>query len=164
MMQPILETAGKAAMASSSSFAVFRAVSAFASPSAAAPATAAGLLQTAATTAAAVAVSSLRGGAGGEALLDINRVKIRLEGLSSYGVMTALLMNAGMRLYSSTPKNVEFGKSNRADNIAKLIFCASMVLSILTGAHTTIVFSMLGLYSKTALGKVLEQLCILVLR
>jgi len=95
-----------------------------------------------------VAVAVLRGGA--QQALDLTRAKIRIEGLTSYGVIAALLMNAGLRLYSSTPKNLEFGKRN--ENVAKLIFCASMVVSICSGLYTTVIFSLLGLYSKTALG------------
>jgi len=93
---------------------------------------------------------------------DLDRVKIRLDGLSSYGVVTALIMNAGLRLYSATPKKMgtESGPDDSADdkrrqkieNFTKVLFGFSVVASILAGAYTTVVFSLLGLYSKTALG------------
>jgi len=100
----------------------------------------------------AVAALALRGGVGAEAgaLLDLNRVRIRLEGLSSYSVVSALMMNAGMRLYSGTNKQLQKGK--RLENGFKVFFSLSVALSILTGAYTTVVFSLLGLYAKTALG------------
>ena len=109
-----------------------------------------------------------RGGGGGEAvLLDINRVKIRLEGLSSYGVISALLMNAALRLFSGTSKNLSSSSKQQDDananinkrgvNVAKIVFMVSVVSSILAGSYSTVVFSLLGLYSKTALGMGLDE-------
>lgn len=85
---------------------------------------------------------------------NLDRVKIRLEGLTAYGVVTALLMNAALGLFASTPKELEEGK--RVENVAKVIFCFSTALSVVAAAHTTVVFSLLGLYAKTALGMGLD--------
>ena len=98
---------------------------------------------------------SLSGGSA--AALDLTRVKTRLEGLSSYGVVTALIMNAGLRLYSSTPKQLEEGKQKQLENAAKIMFCFSVVTSIVAGAYTSVVFSLLGLYAKTALGLGMDE-------
>jgi len=51
-----------------------------------------------------VPVQLIRGGAA-EAAFDLTRARIRLEGLSSYGVIAVLLMNSALRLYTSVPKN-----------------------------------------------------------
>jgi hypothetical protein len=89
-------------------------------------------------------------------IIKIDRVKIRLEGLSSYGVMSALLMNSCLRLFSSTPKNLT-KLEGRYITVAKIIFMVSIVSSIVCGCYTTVVFSLLGLYAKTALGLSQDQ-------
>lgn len=100
------------------------------------------------------AVALLRGGSTttgtASTSLDLNRVRIRLEGLSSYGVVTALMMNASLRLFASTPKKLKDG--DKVDNVAKILFAILISISIMSGAYTTVVFSMLSLYSKSALG------------
>ena len=58
-------------------------------------------------------------------------------------------MNAALRLFSSTPKKLN---DDRVDNYAKVLFVAAVGSSIVAGAYTTVVFSLLGLYSKSALG------------
>lgn len=99
----------------------------------------------------AVSALAVRGGeAALQAGFDLGRAQIRLQSINSYGVITALLLNAALRLYSSTPKRSEEGK--KMENYAKVIFVLSVGLSILCGAYTTVVFSLLGLYSKSALG------------
>jgi hypothetical protein len=112
----------------------------------------------------AFAVSNVRGGGGAaaaaDAAFDLTRARIRLEGLSAYGVTCALLMNAALRVFGGTPKTIQElpekegpeRRRVRAENIATVVFSASTCLSILCGLYTTIVFSMLALYSKTALG------------
>jgi hypothetical protein len=82
--------------------------------------------------------------------LDMNRVRIRLEGLSTYAVVSALMLNGSLRLLFGTPKNLE--KDKRTENVVKVVFCASTFLSILSSVYTTVVFSLLGSYCKTALG------------
>lgn len=91
----------------------------------------------------------LRGGAA--AALDIGRTKMRLEGLNQYGVMTALLMNAALRLYSSTPRKID-PNNTKTENILRMVFATTVAMCICLGGYTTIVFSLLGLYSKRALG------------
>ena len=109
-------------------------------------------------------LSNIRGGGGAaaaaDAAFDLTRARIRLEGLSAYGVTCALLMNASLSFFGGTPKTIQElpekegpeRRRVRAENIATVVFSASTCLSILCGLYTTIVFSMLALYSKTALG------------
>jgi len=87
---------------------------------------------------------------GGATALDLGRTKLRLEGLHQYGVVTALLMNAALRLFSSTPKKLE--NDGSIDDKAKIFFTASVATTVVFSAYTVIVFSLLGLYSKRALG------------
>lgn len=102
-------------------------------------------------------LSIARGGAevvGAASGLDIGRVRMRLEGLQAYGTLCALLVNACLRLYSSVkiPKSDQKG-DGRAGRYAMDVFLFCIVVSVLFGSYTTIVFSLLALYSKTALGR-----------
>lgn len=101
------------------------------------------------------ALSIARGGAefftGRSSAIDISRVRMRLEGLQAYGTLCALLVNACLRLYSSTkpPKK----ETDRKCRLALDAFLLCIVVSVLFGSYTTIVFTLLALYSKTALGR-----------
>jgi hypothetical protein len=92
---------------------------------------------------------ALQGGQG-EPLYDLTRVRIRLEGLHLYEVVTALFMNAALRLFLSTPKTLKAGEKSK--NIAKILFTIAIGCSVIAGAYTTVVFTLLGLYSKSAIG------------
>ena len=59
-------------------------------------------------------------------------------------------MNAALRLFSSTPKTLKAGE--KSENIAKIIFTIAIGCSVIAGAYTTVVFTLLGLYSKSAIG------------
>ena len=97
----------------------------------------------------------LSGGGGGAntaaTVMDVNRFKLRLDGLHAYAVISTLLMNASLRLFSATPKRFEAGQKSR--NTIKMMFSIMVTISILTGSYTTIVFSLLELFSKRALGR-----------
>lgn len=99
-------------------------------------------------TASAVVPWIARGGA--TAALDLGRTKLRLEGLHQYGVVTALLMNASLRLFSSTPTTLDSDDS--LQDKVKIAFSACVAATVVFSAYTVIVFSLLGLYSKRALG------------
>lgn len=108
-------------------------------------------LPVATTASSALLVSRGGGGAGGAALQDLTRTRLRLEGLHQYGVVAALLMNAALRLFSSTPKKLT-DADRRVDRVAKVVFTFAVALSTVLGSYTTIVFALLGLYSKRSLG------------
>lgn len=84
-------------------------------------------------------------------LFDLQRERIRLEALSSYSVLTALIMNASLRLYTSvsSPENSDTKQVQKINYLIFLISCATCVLS---GTYTTLIFSLIGIYSKTSLG------------
>ena len=82
---------------------------------------------------------SIRGGAveaAAASAFDLNRAKIRLDGLSSYGVMSVLLLNCAFRLYTSVPKKItnEGEKDyNKVENAVTLAFLFFTILSIVLG-------------------------------
>ena len=107
-------------------------------------------------------------------IFDMDRMKIRLEGLSQYAVISALLLNVCLNIYFNTmkhlesdgtiaPNEVQTSKSpslirylsqfhDRGMKITKVAFILSSIFSILSSAYTTVVFTLLGIYSKAALG------------
>lgn len=97
----------------------------------------------------AAAAPFLRGGGG--VAIDMARTKLRLEGLHQYGVVAALLMNAALRLFSATPKQPS-ASDTKVDAWAKRIFTVCVAMCVCLGSYTSIVFALLGLYSKRALG------------
>ena len=89
-----------------------------------------------------------------DSVLDISRVRMRLEGLSSYATLCALLANGCLRLYSAVklPKR-EQELADKTKRRAYDAFYLFIVVSILSGSYTTVVYTLLALYSKTALGR-----------
>lgn len=87
--------------------------------------------------------------------LDISRVRMRLEGLQAYGALCALLANGCLRLYSSVSERDAKGSGSK--KMALNLFFVAVVLSILSGSYTTVVFTLIPLYSKTALGRGYDQ-------
>jgi hypothetical protein len=87
---------------------------------------------------------------------NLDRTKMRLEGLGSYGVVSAVLMGATLALYGSTNTDLSEEKNQKFLNAAKIVFTVSAIISVVAGAYTTVVFSLLGLYAKTALGMGLD--------
>ena len=69
---------------------------------------------------------------------------MRLEGLQSYGTLAALLANGCLRLYSCVNEKDAADCWYKA--IAFNLFLLAVVISILSGAYTTVVFTLLPLY------------------
>jgi hypothetical protein len=84
--------------------------------------------------------------------LDMNRVRIRLEGLSQYASVSALLLNAALRLPS--PKKLGEDKN---ENMVTCVYAISLTGTVLSALYTIMVFSMLSLYSKSFLGMGLDN-------
>jgi hypothetical protein len=115
------------------------------------------------TSIASTTILAVRGGALAEAAFDLNRARIHLEGLlSAYGLIAVLLMNSIMKLYTTIIKTIKIeavdiegqgphtSKTNRKiENAARVSFVVLSTLGILSGITTSIIFSFLGLYSKT---------------
>ena len=85
-----------------------------------------------------------------DSVLDIGRVRMRLEGLQAYATLCALLANGCLRLYSSVKIRKEPDQWMKRVYDAVYLF---IVVSILSGSYTTVVFTLLALFSKTALGR-----------
>eukprot|EP00581_Thalassiosira_minuscula_P008777 CAMPEP_0183702404 /NCGR_PEP_ID=MMETSP0737-20130205/514_1 /TAXON_ID=385413 /ORGANISM="Thalassiosira miniscula, Strain CCMP1093" /LENGTH=166 /DNA_ID=CAMNT_0025929003 /DNA_START=53 /DNA_END=550 /DNA_ORIENTATION=- len=104
---------------------------------------------------------AIRGGAtAGAAAFDMGLSKTRLEGLA-YGTVTSLMMNGALRLFAGTPKDIkripddaskDQARDIMFDNIFKIIFGLCISTSVSLGAYTTAVFTLMTIYSKTALG------------
>lgn len=108
-------------------------------------------------------LASIRGGgATATGAFNMGLAKTRLEGLG-YSTVTSLVMNAALRLFSSTPKKlmpVSEGKDasrDRLNNYLKIAFSLCICISVALGAYTTVVFTLMSIYSKTALGMGLES-------
>ena len=68
--------------------------------------------------------------------------------LSSYGVVTVLILNSALRLYTST----KFKKDgSEYDWVAPSLFHLLSGVCVISGAFTGVMFQLLNLYSKTAL-------------
>jgi hypothetical protein len=80
---------------------------------------------------------------------DVGRAKFRLEGLSHYASVSALLLNAALRMFSSTPKKLDHRKH---ENVMKIAFLVFITATVICGAYTTMVFSLSSLYAKSFLG------------
>jgi len=89
------------------------------------------------------------GGAAAAAAIDMAREGHNLTTMASYGVVTALVMNSALRLYTST----KF-KSNvkRFDSVLPCVFYFLEALCIVSGVYTAVSFQLLGIYSRTAIG------------
>lgn len=110
---------------------------------------------------------AIRGGsvatAGATAAFDMGLAKTRLEGLA-YSTVTTLLMNAALRLFSATPKKIEpipddadKAKIVRFNNTLKIVFGLCISCSVALGVYTTTIFTLMTIYSKTALGMGLQS-------
>lgn len=93
-------------------------------------------------------IATLRGGA--EAAINTSREGFYLQALGTYGTVTALVMNAALRLYSST--KFPLSDKKQSTSIFHSTFLAVTALCIVSGAFTAVLFNILGIYSKEALG------------
>jgi hypothetical protein len=100
------------------------------------------------TTANSVGALALRGGAG-DATLDLERVTLRLEGLDTYTVICAIVLSAIMDVYSGC-ETKKF--SSRSERIAQYVHAFCTTTSVLSTLYVIVLFSLLTLYAKTAVG------------
>jgi hypothetical protein len=88
----------------------------------------------------------VRGGQVAENLLDLSRESYCINQLATYGTLTALVMNSALRLWTST----KFPKEQHS--FIPNSFTISTALCVTAGAFTAILFQLLVIYSKSALG------------
>jgi len=103
-------------------------------------------------------VSVIRGGG---AVIDFDRSLVRLDAFSTYPVVAAILMSAMLDMNSDTPKVIkkipdDADKSTamqiKIENAATCLFAFICMFSIASAAYSVGVFSLVVIYSKTALG------------
>lgn len=94
---------------------------------------------------------------------EVARTRIRLEGYSSYSVVAALVLNAALRLLTSTDldlnKLAPIGKIAPSDRLLQCLFLASISVCVLGGSYVCLVFALCATYAKTALGYGLDAQC-----
>jgi hypothetical protein len=87
---------------------------------------------------------------------DIARARVRIESYGTYATVAALMTNASMRLMTSTTVNET---KEWLDRLVQAIFITSIGISILTGTFTAVIFTLSGIYAKTALGVSMDGAC-----
>ena len=85
-----------------------------------------------------------------DAMLDMSRERYKLESMATYSTITALIMNACLRLYTSQKfaKDPETGATRWVQHVFSLL----SIVCIVSGAFTAVLFNILGIYSKESLG------------
>lgn len=83
---------------------------------------------------------------GGASTVDFSRESLSLQGIGSYVSIAALIMNASLRLWTST----KF--SEKQNKVVSNVFNVATALCITSGAFTAIIFQLLTIYGKAALG------------
>lgn len=94
--------------------------------------------------------------------IDLARTKLRLESFNTYGLVNSLLLQAALKLYCGIYDEdlglnkqdllQQYNTSSKLEFVTKCVFVLSAAVCIICGAYSTVVFSLLGLYCKTALG------------
>ena len=78
---------------------------------------------------------SLRGGSAAE--LDPSRLKVRLEAYGTYAVVSALLMNAALRMFASVPPLEDFrDMPSWARRSLRALYVIASAISILGGVRS----------------------------
>jgi len=105
---------------------------------------------------------------GGTQPFVMDRAALRLDGLSAYAIVASILLNAALIVYGTIlkevkdtkyiyPNDVSAIKTTQIENIITIVASFSNVICILSAVYTTLVFSLIALYSKTALGLGLDS-------
>ena len=108
---------------------------------------------------------SIRGGGGGNEFLD--RSEFRISGMEEYGLISAFLLAIAIDLIGNTektwPSPPDDTKSTKLftrfnfDVLCTYIFLLLSTGCVMLALYSTVVFSLLGLYSKTCLGLNLDD-------
>ena len=78
-------------------------------------------------------------------MISLGREAYNLQSMAAYSTVTALIMNASLRLYTSQ-------KFSQESKIPSALFTAATTLCIISGIYTAVLFNVLGIYSKESLG------------
>jgi hypothetical protein len=95
-------------------------------------------------------IASIRGGAASDDVIDLVRAEIRLQSLDEYAVVTSIVLGAVMDVYLSCDSRG--GERTKGDRLASLIHAIASTVSFMSGMYAILLFSLIGLYAKDALG------------
>ena len=106
-------------------------------------------------------LSIARGGGGGpDAAVDLTRIGMRLSAMSSYALISSLMLGSGLYLFAITPLKTSDvaapGREGRTQRAAISAFTVLIAACIATSLHTAIIFNVMALYANTALGQALD--------
>ena len=92
-----------------------------------------------------------------EDFTSLDRVKIRIDGFGTYAVVSALILNACLRVFTSTTtttvsKISPDGTKVLTTPLSSGLFLSTTALTFLQALHSTIVFTLVPIYAKTCLG------------
>ena len=88
--------------------------------------------------------------------IDMTRVGMRLSAMSSYAVISSLLLGSGLYIFSMTPvKTID--SMSKMEQRAVAAFTILVSINIAASLHTAVIFSVMTLYANTALGQGLDQ-------
>ena len=86
---------------------------------------------------------------GGGTSVDLDRADIRLSSLEEYCVIASIILGAVIDIYGDTPKEKA---DSKVDRIAQSLHAICVCLGFLAAMYCVVVFTLFGLYAKTALG------------
>jgi hypothetical protein len=97
------------------------------------------------------ALLAVRGGGQGDqyGTLDLERVTLRLDGLDTYTVICAIVLSAIMDVYTGC-ETKKF--SSHSERIAQYVHSFCSTTSVVCALYVIVLFSLLTLYAKTAVG------------
>jgi hypothetical protein len=92
-----------------------------------------------------------------EDFTSLDRVKLRIDGFGTYAVVSALILNACLRVFTSTTtttvtKLSPDGTKVLTTPLSSTLFLSTTALTFLQALHSTIVFTLIPIYAKTCLG------------
>jgi hypothetical protein len=100
-------------------------------------------------------LSISRGGGTSEAI-DLTRIGMRLSAMSSYALISSLLLGSGLYLFAITPLRFE-AQMKKFEKVATAIFSVMVAINIATSLHTAIILNVMNMYANTALGQGLDE-------
>jgi hypothetical protein len=101
-------------------------------------------------------VLSLSRGGGTSETVDLARIGMRLSAMSSYAIISSLLLGSGLYLFAITPVRVT-EQMKKYEKLATAIFSVMVAINIATSLHTAIILNVMTLYANTALGQGLDE-------
>lgn len=97
-------------------------------------------------------------------VVDLTRMGMRLTAMSSYALVSSLLLGSGLYLFAITPLKTEtteeiknVTKTQIIDRRVTNVFAIVIAVCIATSLHTSLSFNAMSLYANSALGQGLDS-------